>query len=269
MSETTQSAKSYTEHDLDPITIPKKILKQVGKAIKDFNMIEEGDHILLGLSGGKDSTLLAHIFKYLQKHSPIKFTFQAVTILYGMGEDFSPQKAHFDAYNIPHEFVDTGVFDLAKTKMNKGSSLCSFFSRMRRGNLSGAAKKFRCNKIALGHHLDDAVETLLMSMMYNGTIRSMAPKYTAENGDVIIRPLAYVRERSIAEAGKRNNIPASGDEMCPGMVTPGIRMPHVRYEMKELLHHLEEKNSDLFYSLQRALGNVDTRSLYIPKEIDF
>ncbi|HID92055.1 TPA: tRNA 2-thiocytidine biosynthesis protein TtcA [Candidatus Peregrinibacteria bacterium] len=248
---------------LEKIKIPQKILKQVGQAIKKFNMIEEGDHILLGLSGGKDSTLLAHILKHLQKHSPVKFTFQAVTILYGMGEDFSEQKAHFDAYDIPHEFIETEVFDLAKTKMNEASSFCSFFSRMRRGHLSGAAKTFKCNKIALGHHLDDAVESLFMSMMYNGVLRSMPPKYTAENGDIMIRPLAYVRETLIAKTGIENKIPAAGDEMCPGMIMPGAKMPHVRYETKEWLKMLEEKNPHMFDSMRKALGNIDIESLYL------
>ncbi len=248
--------------EIEKIKIPQKILKQVGKAIENFNMIEEGDHILLGLSGGKDSTLLAHVFKHLQKHSPVKFTFQAVTILYGMGENFSAQKAHFDAYDIPHEFFETEVFDLAKTKMNEGSSFCSFFSRMRRGNLSGAAKQYKCNKIALGHHLDDAVESIFMSMMYNGIIRSMPPKYTTESGDIMIRPLAYVRENLIDKTAKENNIPAVKDEMCPGMIMPNAKMPHARYETKELLKNLEEKNPHIFDSMRKALGNIDIESLY-------
>ncbi len=247
---------------IEKIKIPQKILKHVGKAIEKFNMIQEGDHILLGLSGGKDSTLLAHVFKHLQKHSPVKFTFQAVTILYGMGEDFSAQKAHFDAYEIPHEFMETEVFELSKTKMNKNSSFCSFFSRLRRGNLSAAAKQYNCNKIALGHHLDDAVESLFMSMMYNGIMRSMPPKYTTESGDIMIRPLAYVRETLISEVAKNNNIPAAGDEMCPGMVMPNAKMPHVRYKTKHLLATLEAENPTLFDSMRNALGNIDIESLY-------
>ena len=260
------SEKSETITEIEKIKIPQKILKQVGQAIEKFEMIQEGDHILLGLSGGKDSTLLAHIFKHLQKHSPVKFTFQAVTILYGMGEDFSEQKAHFDAYDIPHEFMQTEVFDLAKTKMNKDSSFCSFFSRLRRGNLSGAAKKYKCNKIALGHHLDDAVESLMMSFMYNGILRSMPPKYTTESGDIMIRPLAYVRETLISKVAQDNNIPAAGDEMCPGMIMPGAKMPHARYETKELLRSLEEKNPHMFDSMRKGLGNIDIESLYTTKE---
>lgn len=250
--------------EISPIEIPQKILRQVGQAIKNFNLIEEGDHILLGLSGGKDSTLLAHVFKHLQKHSPVKFTFQAVTILYGMGEDFSEQKKHFDAYEIPHEFMETEVFELAKTKMNPESSFCSFFSRMRRGNLSGAAKKYKCNKIALGHHLDDAVESLMMSFMYNGILRSMPPKYTTEAGDIMIRPLCYVREPLIKKVGIANNIPAVGDEMCPGMVMPGAKMPHAREAIKKHLALMEKENPQMFDSMRKGLGNIDIESLYTP-----
>lgn len=250
------------KQEIEPINIPQKILRQVGKAIDTFQLISEGDHILLGLSGGKDSTLLAHIFKHLQKHSPVKFTFQAVTILYGMGEDFSEQKKHYDAYDIPHEFIETEVFELAKTKMNPESSFCSFFSRMRRGHLSGSAQKFNCNKIALGHHLDDAVESLMMSMMYNGIMRSMPPKYTTESGDIMIRPLCFVREPLIAQTAKENNIPAVGDEMCPGMIMPGAKMPHARASTKELLQNIEKVNPHMFDSMRKALGNIDIESFY-------
>lgn len=251
--------------EIEPIILPKKLIKQVGKAIYDFDMIQEGDHILLGLSGGKDSTTLAHVFKHLQKHAPIKFTFQAVTILYGMGEDFSEQKKHYDDYDIPHEFFETEAFELSKTKMKENSSFCSFFSRLRRGNLTQAANKFKCNKIALGHHLDDIVESLYMGMMYNGIMRSMAPKYTNEHDQVIIRPLCYVREPYIALHAKENNIPAVGDEMCPGMIMPGVKLPVSREYTKQLLLKLEKDVPHFFDSMRTALGNVQPETFFVPE----
>lgn len=253
---------SSVDSNTPSVILPKKLVKQVGKAIYDFNMIQEGDHILLGLSGGKDSTLLAHTFQYLQKHAPIKFTFQAVTILYGMGEDFSEQKKHFDQYSIPHEFFETEAFELSKTKMKENSSFCSFFSRLRRGNLTEACQKFGCNKIALGHHLDDIVESLYMSMVYNGIMRSMSPKYTNEHGQEIIRPLCYVREPYIAYHAKQNNIPAVGDEMCPGMIMPGVKLPHSREYIKSLLRQIESEVPSFFDSMRTALGNIQPDTFF-------
>ena len=246
-----------------PIIIPHKVLKHVGQAIEKFNLIEKGDKILLGLSGGKDSTLLAHIFLHLQKHSPIKFTFQAITILYGMGEDFSEQKKHFDLYGIPHEFLETETYQLSKTKMDPESSFCSFFSRMRRGHLSSAAKQYGCNKVALGHHLDDSVESVFMSMMNNGLMRGMPPKYTAGTGEEVIRPLCFVREPVIRKVAQFNNIPAAGDEMCPGMIMPGAKMPYMRAYTKKMLQKVEADIPNAFDSMRKSLQNVDIKSFYV------
>ncbi len=237
----------------------------MGKAIKDFDMIQEGDHILVACSGGKDSSMMAHAFAYFKRHAPIKFTFQCVTITYGMGENFSAQQEHFANYLIPHEIFQTEIFELSKTKMNPDSSFCSFFSRLRRGNLSAAAKHFGCNKIALGHHLDDAAESLFMSLMYNGSLRSMSPCYTSESGDHIIRPLCYVRETTLASGAKENNIPTVGDEMCPGMILAKVRMPHARAEVKTLLRNIEKTVPHFYDSVRNALGNVQLDTFFIRK----
>lgn len=239
----------------------------MGKAIKDFDMIHDGDHILVATSGGKDSTMMAHAFAHFKKHAPIKFTFQCVTITYGMGEDFSLQQEHFKNHDIPHEIFQTEIFELAKTKINPDSSFCSFFSRLRRGNLSAAAKHFGCNKIALGHHLDDAAESLFMSLMYNGSLRSMSPHYTSENGDVMIRPLYYIRETTPASGAKENAIPTVGDEMCPGMILPQAKMPHARAEVKTLLRTIETTVPHFYDSVRNALGNIQLDTFFIkPKQ---
>lgn len=252
---------------IDPIKLPKKLIKLMGKAILDFRMISEGDHILVACSGGKDSSMMAHAFAYFKRHAPIQFTFQCATITYGMGEDYSLQHNHFLKYKIPHEIFDTEIFELSKTKMNPDSSFCSFFSRLRRGNLVAAAKHFGCNKIALGHHLDDAAESLFMSLMYNGALRSMSPHYTAESGEVIIRPLCYVRETTLASGAIENNIPTVGNEMCPGMVLPQARMPHARAEVKELLRNIEKTVPHFYDSVRHALGNVQPETFFIKPPI--
>lgn len=255
-----------TPEGLDPIKLPKKMITLMGKAIKDFDMIQEGDHILVACSGGKDSSMMAHAFAYFKRHAPVKFSFQCITLTYGMGEDYTLQHEHFTKYNIPHSVINTEIFELSKEKMNPDSSFCSFFSRLRRGNLAGAAKQLGCNKIALGHHLDDAAESLFMSLSYNGCMRSMSPHYTTDAGDTIIRPLCYVRETTLASGAKENNIPTVGDEMCPGMILPQARMPHARAEMKTLLRTMEQTIPHFYDSIRNALSNVQPETFFIPRK---
>jgi tRNA(Ile)-lysidine synthase TilS/MesJ len=251
----------------EPIQIHKKIIRSFVKACDDFDLIKEGDKILLGLSGGKDSLSLAHLLKHLQKHSPIHFEFQAVTVVYGMGEDFSLQAEHCKQYDIPHTIYNTEIFDLAKEKINADSSFCSFFSRMRRGVLYQAAKDMGCNKVALGHHLDDAAESFFMNITYNGILRGFPPIYTAKNGIEVIRPMSYIREKSLRKIADDNTVPTVGDEMCPGFQFKDSKMPHLRATTKTLLAKMEETNPTMFSSLKNAMGNIHLHTLFIKPEI--
>ena len=155
---------------MSEIVHSKKLLKIVGKTNLQYNLIREGDRVLLGLSGGKDSITLAHILKHRQRVMPFKFEFLAVTIDYGMGENLESLKEHCKKYQIPHEVVKTDIYKTAKEKIRKNSSFCSFFSRMRRGYLYTAAQENGCNKVALGHHLDDAAESFFMNFIYEGSL---------------------------------------------------------------------------------------------------
>lgn len=224
-----------------------------------YDLIKEGDKILLGLSGGKDSLCMAHVLKHLQRVSPIKFEFKAVTISYGMGEDLEELKAHCKKYEIDHEVYDTKIFELSKEKIRKNSSFCSFFSRMRRGALYSYAKNNGYEKIALAHHLDDAVESFFMNFSYNGKLRSMPPVYKADNGLEVIRPFIHVRERQLIDQVNEHNIPTIGDEACPAMRFD-IKMPIVRAKTKEMLAKMEEENNELFVSLKTAFENINTYS---------
>jgi tRNA(Ile)-lysidine synthase TilS/MesJ len=164
-----------------------------------------------------------------QRRAPFKFELLAVTVTYGMGEDLEKLKAHCAAYNIPHVVHDTNTYALAEDKIRPNSSFCSFFSRMRRGALYSAALTHGCNKVALGHHLDDAAESFFMNMIYNSHLRALAPKYKASNGLVVIRPLIQLRERQLAACASENEMPTIGDEACPSMRFD-IKMPHARAE---------------------------------------
>ena len=175
-------------------------MRRMGQTNAAFNLIEEGDKILVGLSGGKDSLTMIHALREQQRRAPFKFELIAVTVTYGMGEDLSKLSEHCAEHRIPHIIHETNTYEIAGDKIRQNSSFCSFFSRMRRGALYSAALEHGCNKVALGHHLDDAAESFFMNMIYNGHMRALAPKYKADNGLIVIRPLIQMRERQFAHA---------------------------------------------------------------------
>lgn len=236
-------------------------MSKLGKTNAEFGLIEEGDKILVGLSGGKDSLTMIHAMKEQQRRAPFRFEFITVTISYGMGENYDDLAAHCKEYDIPHVIVDTSVYDLAKDKIRKNSSFCSFFSRMRRGYLYTAAQEHGCNKVALGHHMDDAAESFFMNFIYNGQLRSLAPKYRADNGLIVIRPLIQMRERQLRAFVDENNLTAIGDEACPAMRFD-VKMPHARANTKEMLAKMEKEFPSLFTSLNAAFKNISADSFF-------
>lgn len=239
-------------------------MKQLGRTNGNFKLVEEGDKILVGLSGGKDSLTLIHALKEQQRRAPFDFEFIAVTVSYGMGENFDYLAKHCKEYGIRHEIHDTKIYETAQEKIRKNSSFCSFFSRMRRGSLYSAAEKFGCNKVALGHHLDDAVESFFMNMIYNGQMRALSPIYRAGNGLVVIRPLIQMRERQLRAFAVENKIEAIGDEACPSMRFD-VKMPYARAEMKVMLKGMEEKYPDIFTSINASFSNISDESFFDPE----
>ncbi len=243
------------------IKLSKKIMSKLGKTNAEFELIEEGDKILVGLSGGKDSLTMIHAMKEQQRRAPFKFEFLAVTVSYGMGENFDNLIAHCKEYDIAHIVHETQTYELAKEKIRKNSSFCSFFSRMRRGYLYSVALEHGCNKVALGHHMDDAAESFFMNFIYNGQMRSLAPKYRAENGLVVIRPLIQMRERQLRAFVVDNGIEAIGDEACPAMRFD-VKMPYARAKMKDMLAKMEQDFPQLFTSLNAAFKNISAESFF-------
>ncbi len=241
--------------------LSKKITKLVGKTNAHYGLIQEGDKVLVGFSGGKDSTTLIHALKHLQRVAPFDFEFKAVTITYGMGERVEFLSEHCKQYGIDHMIVDTEIFDLSKDKIRKNSSFCSFFSRMRRGYLYTTAQELGYNKLALGHHLDDAMESFFMNFFYNGAMRSMPPIYKAENGLYVIRPLIFCREKQLDGFAKTNNFSVIGDEACPAMRFD-IKMPYARENTKKLLAKLEEENPEIFVSMKSAFENIHDSTFF-------
>ncbi len=227
----------------------RALLRQAGEAIKDFDLIREGDRILVALSGGKDSMTLLHLLHDLQKRAPIRFQLAAATIDPQMpGYDPTPLAHWVSGLGISHFLQSYSIGRYAHGSL-KGNSLCSFCSRMRRGKLQGIARERGYNVIALGHHLDDAAETFLMNSFFGGKLRSMRAAYKNDDGDLrIIRPLIYSRESDAAENVRQAELPLVADN-CPACDA----RPSQRIAMKALLQNLQKDHPQLFGSLKATL----------------
>jgi len=241
---------------IKPVTLSKKILRITGRTNAQFRLIGEGDRVLVGLSGGKDSLALVHTLKHIQRHAPFDFEFEACTIHYGMpGEDYTYLERHCKEQGIPHTVYETGIFDISQDTIRENSSFCSYFSRMRRGALYTYAEKGNFSKIALGHHFDDAVESFFMNMFYNGTMRSMAPIYKTGRGFHLIRPLIQVRERQLRAFADENRLQTIGDESCPAMLK-NVKLPHAREKTKRWLEEMESENENLFKMINASFKHI-------------
>lgn len=237
--------------------LEKKIFREVGNAISDFNLIEEGDHILVGVSGGKDSWTLLHVLSELQRRAPIDFKITAVNIdqgYAGFRQDIIED--YLDLHGIEFQILNRNIAQVVEEKSSPGSIACSLCSRLRRGTLYGSAEELGCNKIALGHHLDDFIETLLLNQFFVGRTASMSVKLRADDGkNTVIRPLVYVREEDIIEYTKLKNFPIVCCQ-CPLACGKDAVVDHKRRMIKDMLSNLEEKIPFVKNSLLGALGNV-------------
>lgn len=239
-----------------------RILSATGKAIGDFNLIEDGDRILVAISGGKDSWVLLQMLKELQKKAPIKFELIAVNIDQGykgfrqdLIEDF------VDDHDFEYKMEEFDIADILTEKMDKGEVPCSLCSRLRRGALYGLAEKNNCNKIALGHHLDDFIETLLLNTFFTGRLAAMAPLLTSDDGkNKVIRPLVYVSEAEIKAYVAQSEFPIVCCA-CPLMCGSATHIDSKRRMIKQMLEILEQKIPNIRYSLLKSLSNVQPRHL--------
>ena len=239
------------------IEYSKKILKFVGRANGDYNLFGEGDKILVGLSGGKDSFVLLHTLNRIKQIAPFDFTLTAILIDSMTGIDYSPLEAHCTKHNIDFIWYKTPIMEIMEDKKRDNSSACGFCARMRRGSLYSKAIELGYNKIALGHHFDDAVETFFMGMFYNGMMRSMPPKYKAYNGIEVIRPLIRVREKQIIGMVNKNNFPIiDGEKSCLAFQEGGEKQPYVRVQTREFLKNLEKDYDRLYVSFEAAFKNL-------------
>lgn len=236
----------------------RKVKKLTGQAVGDFNLIEEGDRIAVAVSGGKDSYALMHILSELQRRAPINYELIAVNVDAGFpGYQKTVLERYLRDCGFQVHMEDTDCSHIIEEKLRPGSSYCAFCARLRRGVLYTVADRLGCNKIALGHHLDDFIETLLLNQFYIGTLAAMSPKLLADNKrHTVIRPLVYVEETDIIKFARQNQFPTI-DCGCPVMGQEDQK----RQKMKQLLAELHKENRYLKRSMIRALSNVRPRHL--------
>jgi tRNA(Ile)-lysidine synthase TilS/MesJ len=233
---------------------PKSLLRQVGRAIGDFRMIREGDRILLGVSGGKDSLSLLSILRHLGTYAPVRFELGIITVDPQVpGFDPEPLQAYYDRLGLPWHYERQPILEQAQGHMD-GDSFCACCSRMKRGIMYRICREQGYNVLALAQHLDDLAESLLMSLFHGGQLRTMKAHYRNDAGDVrIIRPLVYCRERQTAEYARRAGLPVVPDS-CPACFSAPTRREH----MKALLAREEGGQPHLFANILHAIRPLMT-----------
>lgn len=236
----------------------KHIWSKFIKAVKDYNLIEEGDKIAVGISGGKDSILMAKLFQELQRHGQVKFELVFLAMDPGYHPDIKKLLIeNCEHLNIPIHIYESGIFDVVD-KMAKDYP-CYLCARMRRGSLYAKAQEFGCNKLALGHHYNDVIETTMLNILYGGNFKTMLPKLKAKNFEnlELIRPMYYIEEEDIKRFINYSGIwPLN----CACMVA-AERIGNKRYEIKDLIKELKKNFNGVEKSIFKAAENVSMDSI--------
>lgn len=242
------------------LSLPKRYIKKLWRAIVEFDLIEENDRIMIGFSGGKDSAFLAYALAVLQKAAPVPFKVEAVHIDLGYNppdHDYSKFYEYFERLEIPFHIEHTRIQEMVFASGEK--SACARCAYFRRGAVNARAKERNCNKVAYAHHYDDAVETFLMSILYAGQVSTFMPStYLSESQLTVIRPLVYLREKDVREA--RDVIDYEPIiSPCP---MDGCTK---RSEVKEMIHLLTRENKMVFYNVAAAMCEGSVKDLWPPR----
>lgn len=245
--------------------LQKTLRGDVGRAIGDYNMIQDGDYVMVCMSGGKDSYTMLDILLNLQKHAPIDFRIKAVNLDQkqpGFPEDVLP--AHFKSIGVDYTVLEQDTYSIVVDKTEPGKTYCGLCSRLRRGNLYGYASEIGATKIALGHHRNDIMETLFLNMFFGGKLKAMPPKLLSDDGrHIVIRPLAYCKEKDIAQYAKLKNFPIIPCNLC------GSQENMQRKEIKKMLNDWEREHPGRLDVMFKSILNVAPSQLGDTELFDF
>jgi tRNA 2-thiocytidine biosynthesis protein TtcA len=245
--------------------LAKRLRHQVGRAIADFGMIEDGDKVMVCLSGGKDSYTMLEILLQLQKKAPVKFELVAVN-LDQKQPDFPEHvlPAYLESIGVEYRILEQDTYSVVKRVVPEGKTLCSLCSRLRRGALYSHAEAEGFTKIALGHHRDDLVATFFLNLFFHAKLSGMPPKLLSDDGKhVVIRPLAYVREDDIAAYAEARQFPIIPCTLC------GSQENLQRKQVKRMIDAWERESPGRIETIARALGDIRPSQLSDPKLFDF
>ena len=259
----TMSEKTKAQLEANKLT--KRLRHAVGDAINDFGMIEQGDKIMVCLSGGKDSYAMLDILMGLQKSAPIDFELIAVNLDQkqpGFPAHILPE--YLQKLGVPYHIIEEDTYSVVKRVVPDGKTTCGLCSRLRRGILYRVAKELGCTKIALGHHRDDILETLFLNMFFGGKLKAMPPKLVSDNGEhIVIRPLAYVKEKDLVKFAQLKAFPIIPCNLCGSQ--PNLQ----RQVVKEMLEDWDKRFPGRIESMFSALQNVAPSHLADPQLFDF
>jgi len=235
----------------------------MGRCIADFDLIEPGDRLMVAISGGKDSYTLLHLLERARQRAPVPFEIIAVHLDQGQpGYDGAPLRDWLGDKRYTHHILRQDTYQLVTERIPEGKTYCSMCSRLRRGILYNAAERLGCTKIALGHHRDDAIETLMLNMMFNGSLSAMPAKLRSGDGrNTVIRPLLYSSERDIAAYAADLDFPIIPCNLC------GSQENLWRQEVKQLLDDIERRVPQVRQSMLAALKNVHATHLLATSEL--
>ncbi|PWJ44410.1 tRNA 2-thiocytidine(32) synthetase TtcA [Sediminitomix flava] len=251
--------------EIDDLKVTKRLRKSVWNAIADYSLIEDGDKVMVCLSGGKDSYTMLDILMHIQKTGKYKFEIIAVNLDQkqpGFPEDVLPN--YLDSINVNYHILEKDTYSIVVDKVPEGKTMCSLCSRLRRGTLYTFAEEQGVTKIALGHHRDDIIETLFLNMMFSGKLEAMPPKYrTDDEKHVVIRPLAYCKEKDIEEFAEIKQFPIIPCNLC------GSQEGLQRQNIKQMLQEWEEKNPNRLEVIFNSIKNVSPSHLMDRELYDF
>lgn len=243
----------------------KRLRRQVGTAIADFNMIEAGDRVMVCLSGGKDSYAMLDVLLNLQTHAPLDFELIAVNLDQkqpGFPEQVLPE--YLTKIGLPFRIVEQDTYSVVKRVIEEGKTTCSLCSRLRRGVLYRVASELGATKIALGHHRDDILETLFLNLFYAGKLKAMPPKLVSDDGrHIVIRPLAYCKEKDLAAYAEVAKFPIIPCNLC------GAQKNLQRQVVKEMMQKWDKNFPGRLETMFRSIQNVQLSHLADPTRYDF